>query len=137
MKRRDFLKTTSLASGMLVVANFVKAFDSVYMKSQGYKRLVVIQLSGGNDGLNTIIPYQNDIYYKSRPQLAIKKNIIKVDDELGFHPSLEALRPLYECGELTIINNVGYPNPVRSHFKSMDIWHTASNGQSKLQTGWH
>lgn len=136
MKRRDFLRTTSLASGMLMVPNFMKAFDSVYMKSKAYKRLVVIQLSGGNDGLNTIIPYRNDIYYKCRPQLAVKNNIIKIQNELGFHPGLEALRPLYEAGELTIINNVGYPNPVRSHFKSMDIWHTAGNSYSKLQTGW-
>ena len=136
MKRRNFLRTTSLASGLLMVPNFVKAFDAVYLKSQGYRRLVVIQLSGGNDGLNTIIPYRNDIYYQSRPRLAITADVLKVSDELGFHPSLEALRPLYDSGELSIINNVGYPNPVRSHFKSMDIWHTAGNARSKLQTGW-
>lgn len=136
MKRRDFIKKTSLASGLLLVPSFVKAFDTSYIKAQGYKRLVVIQLSGGNDGLNTIIPYRNDIYYRSRPKLAIKDNIIKLHDSLGFHPSLEALRPLYDNGEMTIINNVGYPNPVRSHFKSMDIWQSAGDANSKLQTGW-
>ncbi|MEM1002213.1 MAG: DUF1501 domain-containing protein [Bacteroidota bacterium] len=136
MKRRDFIKTTSLASGMLLVPSFVKAFDSTYLKSQGYKRLVIIQLSGGNDGLNTIIPYRNDIYYNARPRLAISDGIIKVSDELGFHPSLKALQPLYEEGELSIINNVGYPNPVRSHFKSMDIWHTAGDANSRLRSGW-
>lgn len=136
MKRRDFIKKTSLASGLLMVPSFVKAFDTSYIKAQGYKRLVVIQLSGGNDGLNTIIPYRNDIYYRSRPKLAIKDNIIKLHDSLGFHPSLEALRPLYDNGEMTIINNVGYPNPLRSHFKSMDIWQSAGDANSKLQTGW-
>ena len=121
---------------MLMVPSFVKAFDSTYMKANGYKRLVVIQLSGGNDGLNTVIPYRNDIYYKARPKLAITKGVIKMSDDLGFHPSLEALRPLYDNGELSIINNVGYPNPVRSHFKSMDIWQSAGDAHSKLQTGW-
>ena len=136
MKRRDFIRTTSLVSGMLMVPSFVKAFDPVYLKSQGIKRLVVIQLSGGNDGLNTVIPYRNDIYYNARPRLAIRDNIIKLHDQLGFHPSLEALRPLYDAGELSIINNVGYPNPVRSHFKSMDIWQTAGDAANVKQTGW-
>jgi len=136
MKRRTFLKKTSLASGMLMVPDFVKAFDGAYLKSQGYKRLVIIQLSGGNDGLNTIIPYRNDLYYQSRPRLAITDNVIKLSDDLGFHPSLQALRPLFDAGELAVINNVGYPNPVRSHFKSMDIWQTAGDASSKLQTGW-
>jgi len=134
--RRDFIKKTSLASGMLMVPCFVKAFDPVYLKSEGIKRLVIIQLSGGNDGLNTIIPYRNDIYYKSRPKLAIRDNVIKLSDELGFHPSLAPLRPLFDAGELSIINNVGYPNPVRSHFKSMDIWQTAGDASTNLQTGW-
>jgi uncharacterized protein (DUF1501 family) len=119
-----------------MVPSFVKAFDPVYLKAQGYRRLVVIQLSGGNDGLNTIVPYRNDLYYQARPRLAIKEGVIKLSDDLGFHPSLEALRPLYDAGELAIINNVGYPNPVRSHFKSMDIWQTAGDAQSKLRTGW-
>jgi uncharacterized protein (DUF1501 family) len=136
MKRRDFIKTTSLASGMLMVPSFVKAFDNIYQKAEGVKRLVIVQLSGGNDGLNTIIPYQNDLYYNARPRLAIKNNIIRIKDDLGFHPSLKALRDLYDAGEITIINNVGYPNPVRSHFKSMDIWQTAGSSHSKHQTGW-
>ena len=137
MKRRDFLKQSSLASSLFFVPNFVKAFEKVAKESLGYKKLVIIQLSGGNDGLNTIIPYTNDIYYKKRPDLAVPKNeLIKVTDELGFHQSLAPLKNLYDQGYLSIINNVGYPNPNRSHFRSTDIWQTASDANQYLDTGW-
>ena len=99
--------------------------------------MVIIQLSGGNDGLNTIIPYNNDVYFRSRPKLSIPKNhLIKATDELGFHQSLAPLKNLYDQGYLSIINNVGYPNPNRSHFRSTDIWHTASNSDEFIDTGW-
>ncbi|MGJ8548249.1 DUF1501 domain-containing protein [Winogradskyella wichelsiae] len=136
MDRRKFIKNSALASSLFFVPNFVKAFESIASERLGYKRLVIIQLGGGNDGLNTIIPHNNDLYYKARPKLAITKNIIKLNDDLGFHPSLGPLRALYDNGELSIINNVGYPNPVRSHFRSMDIWQTASNSDQYLQSGW-
>lgn len=136
MDRRKFIKDSALASSLLFVPSFVKAFESVTTEKLGYKRLVIVQLAGGNDGLNTIIPYNNDIYYNSRPRLAITKDIIKLNDDLGFHPSLSPLRALYDNGELSILNNVGYPNPVRSHFRSMDIWHTASDSDQYLQSGW-
>ena len=137
MKRRDFLKQSSLASSLFFVPNFVKAFEKVAKESLGYKKLVIIQLSGGNDGLNTIIPYTNDIYYKKRPGLSVPKNeLIKVTDELGFHQSLAPLKNLYDQGYLSIINNVGYPNPNRSHFRSTDIWQTASDASQYLDTGW-
>ncbi|BAO75364.1 DUF1501 domain-containing protein [Winogradskyella sp. PG-2] len=136
MERRKFLKNTALASSLFFVPSFVKAFESVAAERLGYKRLVIVQLAGGNDGLNTIIPYNNDIYYNARPRLAITKDIIKLNDDLGFHPSLGPLRSLFDIGELSIINNVGYPNPVRSHFRSMDIWQTASGSNEYLQSGW-
>ncbi|WP_299121749.1 DUF1501 domain-containing protein [uncultured Winogradskyella sp.] len=136
MERRKFLKNSALASGLFFVPSFVKALESVATERLGYKRLVIIQLAGGNDGLNTIIPYNNDIYYNSRPRLAITKDIIKLNDNLGFHPSLAPLRSLFDKGELSVINNVGYPNPVRSHFRSMDIWQTASGSDEYLQSGW-
>lgn len=137
MKRRDFVKNSALASSLFLVPSFVKAFDEVLSKTTGYKRLVVIQLSGGNDGLNTIIPFRNDIYYKGRPKIAIQPtNVIKITDELGFHSSLLPLKRLYDKGYLSIINNVGYPNPDRSHFRSTDIWQTASSSNQYLQTGW-
>ena len=137
MKRRDFIKQSSLASSLFFVPNFVKAFEKVAKESLGYKKLVIIQLSGGNDGLNTIIPYTNDIYYKKRPGISVPKNeLIKVTDELGFHQSLAPLKNLYDQGYLSIINNVGYPNPNRSHFRSTDIWQTASDASQYLDTGW-
>jgi uncharacterized protein (DUF1501 family) len=137
MKRRNFLKQSTLASSLFFVPNFVKAFEQVAKKSLGYKKLVIIQLSGGNDGLNTVIPFTNDLYYSNRPELSIKKNkLIKVTDELGFHTSLAPLKNLYDQGYLSIINNVGYPNPSRSHFRSSDIWQTASGANEYLDTGW-
>jgi len=136
MDRRKFLKNSALASSLFFVPNFVKAFESVASERLGYKRLVIVQLAGGNDGLNTIIPHNNDLYYNARPKLAITKDIIKLNDDLGFHPSLSPLRALFDNGELSIINNVGYPNPVRSHFRSMDIWQTASGSDEYLQSGW-
>ncbi len=130
------MRDSALASSLLFVPSFVKAFETMPTARIGYRRLVIVQLSGGNDGLNTIIPHNNDIYYNARPRLAITENIIKLNDQLGFHPSLSPLRALYDNGELSIINNVGYPNPVRSHFRSMDIWQTASDSDQYLQSGW-
>ena len=104
--------------------------------SQG-KILVVIQLSGGNDGLNTIVPYRNDIYYQQRPGISIQpQRILKLNDRLGLNPHLSFLKDLYDQGQLSIINNVGYPNPIHSHFRAMDIWHTGSDSGQALQTGW-
>lgn len=137
MERRDFLKQSTLASSLFFVPNFVKAFENVSKNTFKHKKLVIIQLSGGNDGLNTIIPYRNDIYYRNRPTLAIQKNnLIKATDELGFHQNLAPLKNLYDQGYLSIINNVGYPNPNRSHFRSTDIWQTASNADEYLNSGW-
>ena len=137
MERRDFLKQSTLASSLFFVPNFVKAFENVSKNTFKHKKLVIIQLSGGNDGLNTIIPYRNDIYFRSRPKIAIQKNnIIKASDELGFHQSLAPLKNLYDQGYLSIINNVGYPNPNRSHFRSTDIWQTASKSDEYLNSGW-
>jgi uncharacterized protein (DUF1501 family) len=137
MERRKFLKQNVLASSLFFVPSFVKAFENAIKDSLGFKKLVIVQLSGGNDGLNTIIPYTNDIYYKSRPNLAIAKNdCIKITDELGINKNLAPLKHLYDKGYLSVINNVGYPNPIRSHFRSTDIWHTARDSNQYLNTGW-
>lgn len=98
--------------------------------------LVVVQLAGGNDGLNTVVPYRLDEYHHARPTLAIApKDVHKVNDEIGLHPAMEELKGLYDEGDLCIVQQVGYPNPNRSHFKSMDIWQTASP-EGKLHSGW-
>jgi uncharacterized protein (DUF1501 family) len=137
MERREFLKNSALASSLFLVPSFVKAFENVATNTLGFKKLVIVQLSGGNDGLNSIVPYRNDIYYKERPRIAIsKKDLLQATDSLGFHKSLAPLKNLYDQGYLSILNNVGYPNPNRSHFRATDIWHSASDANDYLQTGW-
>jgi len=139
ISRRDFLLRSGLASASLLLPRFLKAFqhDGLHNLPEGNKRLVIIQMSGGNDGLNTVIPYNNDDYYSLRPALSIPKtDVLTLNDELGLNPSLKSLKDLYGQGFLSVINNVGYPNPDRSHFRSMDIWQSASDANKYVSTGW-
>jgi uncharacterized protein (DUF1501 family) len=137
IKRREFMQVGSLATASLMLPKFLKAFESPRMVPPGNKVVVVIQFSGGNDGLNTVIPIQNDIYHNARPKLGITKDIaLPLTDEVGLNPALIGLKELYDDGSLGILNSVGYPNPDRSHFRSMDIWQTASNSNEYLTTGW-
>jgi len=137
INRRKFLHLGSLATGTLMLPKFLKAFEGPSILSEGNKVLVVLQLSGGNDGLNTVIPVRNDIYFRERPVLAINKDkALTLTDEVGLHPSLTNLKALFDEGDMAILNNVGYPNPDRSHFRSMDIWQTASNSNEYLSSGW-
>ena len=137
IKRRNFLQLGSLATGSMMIPNFLKAFEKGHSVPPGNKVVVIIQLSGGNDGLNTVIPVRNDIYYSKRPRLGIKReDALAINDDAGLHPSLTALRDLHNTGNLGIINSVGYPNPDRSHFRSMDIWQTASDSKEYLNSGW-
>jgi uncharacterized protein (DUF1501 family) len=138
MKRRDFLKNTALASGAFLIPAFLKPLEAMAGgELSGFKNLVIIQLSGGNDGLNTIIPYGNDIYFQKRSTIAINQSdIIKLNNMQGLNPNLSALKEIYDQGWMSIINSVGYPNPDRSHFRSMDIWQTASDSNQFLTTGW-
>src|SRR5437868_4687185 len=136
MRRRRFIKTSALASaGTLLVPYFLKPFEALAQTSN--RILVVIQLSGGNDGLNTVVPFANDKYYSHRSSLAINEaEVIKLNDVQGLNPAMQSLQELYDQGWMTIVNSVGYPNPDRSHFRSMDIWHTASDSNELLTTGW-
>ena len=137
IKRKEFLQIGSLATASIMLPKFLKAFEKSNMVPQGNKVVVVIQFSGGNDGLNTVIPISNDIYYKSRPKLSISKDkALGLTDDVGLNPALEAFKALYDDGSLSILNGVGYPNPDRSHFRSMDIWQTASASSEYLYTGW-
>lgn len=138
LSRRDFLRRTSLASASLFIPQFMRASGTLSFGDAGKpKILVVIQLSGGNDGLNTVIPFRNDIYYEKRPVIGIKApDLIRISDDTGLNPSLQGLADLYLNGEAVIINNVGYPNPNRSHFRSMDIWQSASDESKYLSSGW-
>lgn len=144
INRRDFLLNTA---SFVALSATVPAFlaSTVHAQTRRGRRgrfnaddriLVVIQLAGGNDGLNTIVPITNDTYYKLRPRLAIKPaDTLKLNDDLGLHGNTTGLKQLYDAGLLNIVQGVGYPNPNRSHFKSMDIWHTASP-DGRFHDGW-
>jgi uncharacterized protein (DUF1501 family) len=135
MNRREFILRTLKGSSLLVVGSVVPGFlaNTARAAEPGKDTiLVVVELTGGNDGLNTVIPYADDIYHKVRPTLAFtKQQVVKVDDEIGLHP---ALKPL-DLSQLAIVQGVGYPNPDRSHFESMDIWQSA-DPKRQVKTGW-
>ncbi len=141
--RRDFLKATLGVSTMLSLASPAPNF-LVRAATTGAARrddrdtiLVVVQLSGGNDGLNTVVPYADDEYARNRPTLALKpKDVHKIDSYLGFHPRMEAFSRLYKEGYLSIVQGVGYPNSDRSHDGAMRTWHTAEPDNPDCQTGW-
>lgn len=137
LKRKQFLQVGSLATASMMLPKFMKAFEAPQLVPPGNKVMVILQLSGGNDGLNTVIPVRNDIYYKVRPKLGIsRENALQLTDDAGLHPALTGFKELYDNGSLGILNNVGYPNPDRSHFRSMDIWHSASDSDKFVDTGW-
>ncbi len=137
IKRKEFIQLGSLATTSLMLPKFLKAFEKPAMVPPGNKVLIVLQMSGGNDGLNTVIPVRNDIYYRSRPHLGIEKDkTLSITDDVALHPSLVSFKELFDDGSLGIMNSVGYPNPDRSHFRSMDIWQTASESNNYVYTGW-
>lgn len=143
MKRRDFLKKLGIIAGTGAMTFSLKgmpmqAFNSINLnKNLNGKILVIIQLKGGNDGLNTIVPIEDSIYYNSRPGLGISKSeALKFHDLLGFHPALTDFRDLYDEGKMSIIQNVGYENQNRSHFRSTDIWLSASDSEEHILDGW-
>src|SRR6476469_10705875 len=137
IKRRQFIQVGSLATASFFVPKFLKAFETGQAVPPGNKVVVILQLSGGNDGLNTVIPVRNDIYYRSRPKLAIEKiKALSLTDEVGLHPALTSFADAFHDGSLGIMNSVGYPNPDRSHFRSMDIWQSGSSSDQYIYTGW-
>lgn len=140
--RREFLATGLKGIGLLTASAYVPSFLARTAMAAGAETdsniLVVIQLSGGNDGLNTVIPFADDLYYKARPTIGIKPDAtLKLNDHLGLHPDLAPLKAEFDQGKMAVIENVGYPNPNRSHFQSMEIWHTGEDSDGKRQvTGW-
>ncbi|MFM8886906.1 MAG: DUF1501 domain-containing protein, partial [Chthoniobacterales bacterium] len=146
--RRKFLRTVILGGAIApTVPSFVNrtfaALDGVAASSftpvtgKDDTILVVMQLAGGNDGLNTVIPFADDAYFKARPGLAIPANKVRrLDDYCGLHPSMENLGALLGEGQASIVQGVGYPNPNRSHFRATEIWHTASDADKNEAYGW-
>ena len=141
--RRGFLKT-SLASSTLMalgdgtIPGFLAGTARAATHSRASEKiLVVVQLIGGNDGLNTVIPHGMDGYGKYRRTLRINSGHVQtITKEIGLHPRMSGLAKLNEAGNVSIIQGVGYPNPDRSHFRSMEIWETAEPNSRSLETGW-
>ncbi|HEV3115468.1 MAG TPA: DUF1501 domain-containing protein [Gemmataceae bacterium] len=139
--RRDFLKLSTLLACGTTVPTFLARSASA-LAAQGKQDakgrvLLVVQLDGGNDGLNTVVPYEDDIYRKSRPELHLAANRLhKIDDHIGLHTSLEGFSKLLQNQELAIVQSVGYPNPNRSHFEAMAVWHSAQLQPGRESPGW-
>jgi uncharacterized protein (DUF1501 family) len=143
--RRELFRLGLGSSTLLACGTTVPTFlaRSAVALADGPKRdgggriLVVIKLDGGNDGLNTVVPHGDDIYHKSRPKLALSaKEVKRIDDHVGLHPSLDGFTKLREDGRVAIVQSVGYPNPNRSHFHSMAIWQTARLHPGQEEPGW-
>src|SRR5215469_3995419 len=147
LTRRAMIRDGLLAvsAGMILPTVFARAVraasnaareGATWAQAAQGRTLIVVQMAGGNDGLNTIVPYTDGTYYQARPTLAIKQaDVLTLNDRLGMHPALEALLPYWQQGRLAIVEGVGYPNPNLSHFAAMDIWQTLDlSGQGAA--GW-
>lgn len=138
MNRRNFLTLTgTFTGGMLVLPSFLHAFGTQDNLVIGEQCLVFIQLNGGNDGLNTYIPYEDPLYYDFRTKIALNKDtVVGKNKGMAFHPALKDFAQMQQNGDLTVIQNVGYPSPVRSHFRSQEIWQTAVDSNKYINEGW-
>jgi uncharacterized protein (DUF1501 family) len=147
--RREFLRTTVLGSALswtmpMFLANTFAALhadaaDSATQIVSGKDStiLVVLQMAGGNDGLNTVVPYTNDFYHKARPKIGLSpQQILNLNGEIGLHGAMTGFKELYDSGNLAVVQGVGYPNPNRSHFRSTEIWQTASDSDKIEKYGW-
>lgn len=147
--RREFLRRTVLGSSLAwtVPAFLANTFDALQAKAEGSAIqtatgkdatiLVVLQMAGGNDGLNTVVPYTNDFYHKARPQIGLNASqVLDLNGSIGLHGAMIGFKELYDQGELCVIQGVGYPNPNRSHFRSTEIWQTASDSNLIEKHGW-
>jgi uncharacterized protein (DUF1501 family) len=139
LTRRSFLARTLQGSSLFALSSVVPNFIASTARAAEVGKdniLVVIEMTGGNDGLNTVIPYTDDLYYKARPTLGYKKEqLIRVNDQIGLNPGLRGFDQLLQKGQLAIVQGVGYPNPDRSHFESMDIWQSG-DPKGKTRSGW-
>ena len=147
--RREFLRRTVLGSSLAwtvpaFLANTFSALqseasDSAIQTPTGKDAtiLVVLQMAGGNDGINTVVPYANDFYHQARPRIGLKADgVLKINDAIGLHGAMKGFKSLYDAGQLSVIQGVGYPNPNRSHFRSTEIWQTASDSDRVEKHGW-
>jgi uncharacterized protein (DUF1501 family) len=133
MQRRHFLKV-----GVAGIASIAMPAVSPAEEAKGFRRLLIlVELKGGNDALNTVVPYADPAYYTLRPRIAVKSDdVIRLDERTGLHPALGSLAALWKAKELAIVQGVGYAQPNLSHFRSIEIWDTASKSDETLVDGW-
>jgi len=139
MDRRNFLRLAASTPLVALPAGLMAklAWAAAPAGADYRNLLVLIELKGGNDGLNTVVPFANPSYYALRPKLAIPRDqVVALTDSVGLHPALEPLLPFWKSRELAVLQGVGYPEPNLSHFRSIEIWDTASKSQDYLQDGW-
>ena len=138
MNRRNFLQLTgTFTGGLLVLPEFLHAFGTQHNLVIGEQCVVFVQLNGGNDGLNTFIPFDDPLYYDLRTKIALNKDVVVGKNKgMAFHPSLKDFAQMQQNGDLTVIQNVGYPEPIRSHFRSQEIWQTAVDSDKYINEGW-
>ena len=139
LTRRQLLTQALRGSSLVALGSVVPGFVAATARAAAPGKeniLVVLELTGGNDGLNTVIPYADDLYHNARPTLRkTKEQVLRLDDHVGLHPALQGMKTLWDDRRLAVVQGVGYPNPDRSHFESMDIWHLADPGRT-AKTGW-
>ena len=135
LDRRTFLKCSLCAPAAAAVPAFL--MRAAFAAAPSDRVFVLLRLAGGNDGLSTVVPFEQDAYYNARPALGIGKGrVVELSGGVGLHPALAPLRAAWDAGDLSVIQGVGYKNPDRSHFVSTDIWHTASRDpQSRPRCG--
>lgn len=139
VSRRQFLKRAGLVSAAPVIPGFFthSLAANAQPKDDNGRILVVIQMNGGNDGLNTVVPFAQDVYREKRPELALPENqLLKIDGAMALNGAMSPAAEMLDQGRLAVVQNVGYPNPDRSHFRSMAIWQTASNDDDLPENGW-
>ena len=138
MNRRNFLTLTgTFTGGALLLPDFLHAFGSQQNLIIGDQCIVFVQLNGGNDGLNTFVPFEDPLYYNLRPQIALSNEaVVSKNKGMAFHPALKGFAEMQQNGDLSVIQNVGYPEPNRSHFRSQEIWQTASDSNKYSNEGW-
>ena len=147
--RREFLRTTILGGALswTVPAFLADTFSALQSQAADAATqiatgkdstiLVVLQMAGGNDGINTVVPYSNDHYHRARPRIGLSANqVLSLNGEIGLHGSMTGFKELYDAGHLAVVQGVGYPNPNRSHFRSTEIWQTASDSDRIEKYGW-
>lgn len=137
LDRRDFLRLAASAAGVTLLPNGLRAWTAPGAHGIDDRRLVLLFLEGGNDGLSTVVPFEDPLYHAARPKLGLRgRDLVPLDAVTALHPQLAPWRELWDAGKLSVLRGVGYGRPDRSHFVSRDIWHSGLREDETRATGW-